>query len=74
MKRRDLEGLSVPDLVDRFSTIALEQDRALLYSYIAKFNELFGEMNRVGAELKTRSGDQRRALMALYEHLTRRSG
>jgi hypothetical protein len=68
MKRRNLESLSVPDLVDRFATIALEQDRALLYSEIAKFNRLFEKMNRVEAELKSRSGDQRRALMTLYEH------
>jgi hypothetical protein len=68
MKRRNLESLCVPDLVDRFATIALEQDRALLYSEIAKFNRLFEKMNRVEAELKSRSGDQRRALKALYEH------
>jgi uncharacterized protein YdcH (DUF465 family) len=68
MKRRNLESLSVPDLVDRFATIALEQDRALLYSEIAKFNRLFEKMNQVEAELKSRSGDQRRALKALYEH------
>jgi uncharacterized protein YdcH (DUF465 family) len=68
MKRRNLESLSVPDLVDRFATIALEQDRALLYSEIAKFNRLFEKMNRVEAELKSRSGNQRRALKALYEH------
>jgi hypothetical protein len=68
MKRRNLESLCVPDLVDRFATIALEQDRALLYSEIAKFNRLFEKMNRVEAELKSRSGDQRRDLKALYEH------
>jgi hypothetical protein len=68
MKRRNLESLCVPDLVDRFATIALEQDRALLYSEIAKFNRLFEKMNRVQAELKSRSGDQRRALKVLYEH------
>ncbi|KIZ39692.1 MULTISPECIES: DUF2019 domain-containing protein [Rhodopseudomonas] len=68
MRRRGLEDMTVADLVARFAEICLAQDDALLGGEIAKFNRLFGEMGGVATELKRRDGDQRRALMALYDH------
>jgi len=55
-------------LVDYFIAIALAQDKALLQSEYAKFNRLFDEMEAVEQELKARPGDQRHALLRLYEH------
>jgi hypothetical protein len=55
-------------LVERFTAIGLEQDKALLRNEHAKFNRLFDEMEAVEQELKTRRGDQRRALLRLYDH------
>jgi hypothetical protein len=60
--------LSVEELVDRFVEIGLAQDRALLYDEFATFKRLFDQMQDVVQELKTRPGDQRRALRSLYGH------
>lgn len=40
----------------------------MLYDEFAKFNQLFEQMQEVVQELKRRSGDQRRALLGLYNH------
>jgi hypothetical protein len=68
MKRPELQDLSVDQLLERFTAIALEQDQALLMDEIARFNRLYDEMDAVKIELKRRPGDQRRALLALYHH------
>jgi hypothetical protein len=60
--------MTVPELVERFAAIALEQDEALRMNEIAKFNRLFDQMEEVEQELKVRAGDQRQALLALYDH------
>ncbi|MBM3543991.1 MAG: DUF2019 domain-containing protein [Alphaproteobacteria bacterium] len=68
MRPGELQMMSVAQLVERFEAIALAQDEAILYDEIKKFNRLFGQMENVKEELKSRVGDQRRALMVLYEH------
>ena len=68
MKWRKLKDMTVDQLVDRFTAIALHQDTALLRRQHAKFNRLFDEMEAVEAELKARNGDQRQALLRLYDH------
>jgi ParB-like chromosome segregation protein Spo0J len=68
MKRLKLEEMSDGQLADRFTAIAIEQDRALLYSEIAKYNRLIDQMIAVQEELKSRSGDHRKVLVLLYEH------
>lgn len=68
MKRVQLADMTVGDLVERFAQIGVAQDQALLGGEIAKFNRLFDQMGDVSNELKSRHGDQRRALMALYDY------
>ena len=68
MTNHKLRCMSSEQLVERFAAIGLEQDRALLENEIATFNRLFDQMQAVSRELKSRSGDQRRALMKLYQH------
>jgi ribosomal protein L29 len=68
VKRLKLQDLSVDQLLERFTAIALEQDQAVLMDEIARFNKLFDQMDAVKKELRSRSGDQRRALLALYDH------
>jgi hypothetical protein len=68
VNRLKLQDLSVEMLLERFTAIALEQDQALLMDEIARFNGLYDEMDAVKIELKRRPGDQRRALLALYDH------
>ena len=63
-----LADMTVEQLVQRFTAVALEQDQALLMHEYAKFNRLFDEMEAVESELKARNGDQRRALLRLYDH------
>ena len=59
--------MSTAQLVEEFTTIAREQDRALLASATAKYNRLYDRMAEVVYELKQRPGDQRRELTSLYE-------
>jgi len=68
MKRSKLQDMTVNQLVERFTAITLEQDNALLRNEYAKFNRLFEQMEDVKRELKARDGDQRRALLPLYNH------
>lgn len=68
MKSSNLVDMTVPQLVDRFMALALDQDKALLREEIAKVNRIFDHLENVEAELKSRPGDQRRALLRLYDH------
>lgn len=68
IKRANLKDMSVDELVERFTSITLDQDKALRTSSHAKYNRLFDEMEAVKQELRARHGDQRRALLRLYDH------
>jgi Domain of unknown function (DUF2019) len=68
MKRAQLGDMTIANLVERFAQIGVAQDQALLGGEIAKFNRLFDQMSDVSNELKSRKGDQRRALMVLYNY------
>lgn len=68
MTKSRLDATTTAQLVERLVTIALDQDRALLYSEIGKYNRLFRQMRSVETELKQRPGDQRHALLELYDH------
>jgi hypothetical protein len=60
--------LNVAELVDRFAAICVEQNKALFGGEIAKFNRLYDKMAAIRDELKIRPGDQRSALLALFDH------
>ena len=68
MTRVKLQRMTVDELVQHFASLALEQDDALLDSNISKVNRLFRKLQDVSAELKARDGDQRHALLRLYDH------
>ena len=68
MKRAKLGDMTTADLVERFAQIGVAQGKALLQGEHAKFSRLFDQMGDVSKELKSRDGDQRRALMALYDY------
>ncbi len=68
MKHRKLQDMTVGQLVECFTVIALDQDKALLRNEHARFNRLFDEMEAVERELKARNSDQRRVLLRLYDH------
>jgi Domain of unknown function (DUF2019) len=48
--------------------MGVQQDKALLEDETAKFNRLFDQMESIKVELKRRTGDQRRALLTLFNH------
>jgi hypothetical protein len=68
MIQPDLKSMTIEQLLARFAEIGVSQDGALLEDEIGKFNHLFDGLMAVEAELKARTGDQRRALMRLYDH------
>lgn len=68
MGRVDLSKLTVEQLVERFIAIGFTQEQADLYDDIGEFNRLFKKMQEVVSELRSREGDQRSALLSLYDH------
>jgi hypothetical protein len=68
MKRPDIVAMTVDELVDRFVAIALAEDKAFFDENKAKYRRLHDEMQAVRKELKSRPGDQRRALLPLFNH------
>jgi hypothetical protein len=56
------------ELVERFASIALDQDKAIFNEDNRSYNRLFDQMEQVIDELKVRPGDQRSALLALYNN------
>lgn len=68
MKRPAHRSASIDELVERFATVCVEQDKALLWDEHAQFNRLFLQMRQIEQELKSRAGDQRKALLKLYDH------
>lgn len=67
-KRAELEAMSVDELVDRFMTLAVAQDKALLVDDISEANRLFDKLEATKAELRRRPGDRRKDLLKLYDH------
>jgi hypothetical protein len=68
MKRVKLSNLSVEQLVNLFVELSVEQDMALLSNAQAKVNRLYWKIDAINNELKSRPGDQRLALLPLYDH------
>ncbi|OPF94115.1 hypothetical protein I8G32_01938 [Rhodopseudomonas palustris] len=68
MSKLDLHQMTTQDLVALFAKVTVEQDDALLGNQISRFNRLFGVMAEIADELKARDGDQRTALLSLFEY------
>lgn len=68
MTYQNLTKLNVDQLVEQFSAMGLAQDRAIWDDNTAQYNELFEQVEEIKQELRRRPGDQRRALLGLYEH------
>lgn len=68
MTAATLKKLSVEVLVEQFLSMALAQDEALFDEKYSKYNGLFDKMEQIKEELKSRDGDERRALLPLLKH------
>ena len=62
------ETASVEDLVTFFTSIAIKQNTAAENLRNSEYNRLYRLMEEIEAQLKSRGGDQRRALLPLYNH------
>jgi len=65
---RRLTRLSSEELVCLFVELSIKQDDALLGFETKKSNRIYGRIDAIVKELKSREGDQRRALIPLYTH------
>jgi hypothetical protein len=63
-----LSKMPLDKLVDRFEKSCLEQYDASMNFNNSRYNRAFDSMMAISKELQGRLGDQRRALVKLYEH------
>lgn len=68
MKRVNLPSMTTEQLVQLFTELAVQQDAALLYRAQGEVNKLYFKLDAINKELKSRPGDQRSALLPLYDH------
>ncbi|WP_022721486.1 DUF2019 domain-containing protein [Rhodopseudomonas sp. B29] len=68
MSKQNLGQMATPDLMALFARATVGQDEALLGSQRARFNRLFKLMSDISNELKGREGDQRVALLSLFDY------
>jgi hypothetical protein len=68
MKQPEPDAARVDELVTLFIELCILQDRELLRGDVQQVNRLFDKIEDVKRELKARPGDQRRALIPLYQH------
>lgn len=62
------ENMSLDELFESFVDISVAQGAAAEEFRISTFNKLFDRKRRVEEELKRRGNDERRILVALYDH------
>jgi len=67
MSPADLSGQTVTQLVEQFRVLALAKSQAIDEGNNAKYNRLYWELEAIEKALKAREGDQRRALVPLYD-------
>jgi hypothetical protein len=68
MNQADLAKLDVADLVQRYANLGVEDDKACMQDDTEWSTRVRRQMWAIQDELKSRPGDQRRALLALYDH------
>lgn len=68
MTGANLKAMTVAQLVENFADLGVKQNKALLWSELSEFTRLYWQIGAIREELKGRPGDQRRALLALFNH------
>jgi Domain of unknown function (DUF2019) len=68
VKNTNLGNLTIAQLVERFAALGIDEDKAVIDGDNAKYRRLYWQMDAVEQELKRRPGDQRRALLPLFDH------
>ena len=65
---KQVRNMSLEELMSSFVEIAIAQGEAAEEFRTATFNRLFNRETRILDELKRRGNDERRILIALYDH------
>lgn len=68
MKPKNLDEMTVDELIERFAEIGVAQYKALDDDDYAKFNRLYRQMDEVDRELRARGPEARLALLKLYTY------
>lgn len=68
MTGANLKAMTVGQLVDNFADMGVKQNKALLWDDLSEFTNLYWQIDAIRVELKGRPGDQRRALLTLFNH------
>ncbi len=68
MKRVSLANMTAEQLVQLFADMSVQQDVALLCRMQREVNRIFWKLEEIESELKSRPGDQRSALLPLFNH------
>jgi len=68
MTGADLKAMTVAQLVENFAELGVKQNKALLCNDLSEVTSLYWRIDAIKEELKGRPGDQRRALLTLFNH------
>ena len=68
MTGADLKAMTVAQLVENLAELGVKQNKALLWHDLSEVNSLYWRIDAIKEELKGRPGDQRRALLTLFNH------
>ena len=66
MTQTQYAGMTAAELVREFETLCIAQYRSLEREEITQFNKRYKNIQAIHDELKSRTGDQRRALQSLF--------
>ncbi|WP_206454492.1 DUF2019 domain-containing protein [Aurantimonas marina] len=62
-------NLTVPELIEAFIAVGLAQSKAIDDDNHQRYNNLVDDYLALEAELRSRQGDERRALLPLFDHM-----
>lgn len=68
MSGAHFKAMTVVQLVENFAEMGVKQNKALLWDELSEFTSLYWQIDAIREELKGRPGDQRRALLTLFDH------
>ncbi len=63
-----LKSMTAAQLVESFADMGVRQNNSLLCDDLSEFTSLYWQIDAIREELKSRPGDQRRALLMLFNH------
>jgi hypothetical protein len=68
MTQPSVQSITVDQLVERFAKLGVEQDKAITADDKLKYERVYAQMSAIRDELRSRPGDQRKALLMLVDY------